>query len=56
MFLRFLRKDTNTLDVKRISEILHWDRQCQRLEKKNSPSQNHSEEQLQDYHSKLQNS
>jgi len=43
--LEFLRKDTNTLDVKHVSEILHCDRQQQSLQTQTSPTQNHPEEQ-----------
>lgn len=42
--LKFLMKDTNILEVKYISEILHWDREHKSLQKQTSPSQNHPED------------
>lgn len=42
--LEFLISDTNTLELKYISEILHWDRQDESLQKQTSPSQNHPED------------
>lgn len=42
--LKFLIKDTNTLEVKYISEIHHRDRGHKSLQKQTSPSQNHPED------------
>lgn len=42
--LEFLTKGKSTLEVKYISEALHWDRRHKSLKKQTSPSQNHPED------------
>lgn len=42
--LKFLIKDTNTLEVKYISEILQWEREHKSLQKQTSLAQNHPED------------